>query len=246
MKAFKKLYQFVYHYFFYFWFTILLAIPVMMLGLCLRLYGFDAFLQRLWGWGFFVPNFQKVTIEGHTEVLKKGKPYVVIANHSSMIDIPLIATLIKTPSSWVLKDAMLKVPVAGLFFRMGGGISLPRANPHASEKLLMANVEKIRKRMNPSILIFPEGTRSPSGKPGSFKRGFIRIMRTYQMDVLPVSLIGVHDYMPVGTLWTNPDAKIKVFVHKPVPWQELTALDEKEAAARMRALITEKLPPEYR
>lgn len=245
MKAFKKLYQFIYHYFFYFWFTILLAIPFMMLGLFTRFYALNARAQQLWGWGFFVPNFQKVTIEGNIEALKEGKPYVVIANHSSMIDIPLMATLIKTPSSWVLKDAMLKVPVAGLFFRMGGGIPLPRANPHASEKLLMANIEKIRRRMNPSILIFPEGTRSPSGKPGSFKRGFIRIMRAYQMDALPLSLIGVHDYMPVGTLWTNPDAQIKIFVHQPIPWQELTSLDEKEAAAKMRTLIASKLPPEF-
>ncbi|MGL5721054.1 MAG: lysophospholipid acyltransferase family protein [Brevinema sp.] len=243
MKKIHQIWYFFYYYCIYFWLTILLIAPLCIVMLILRLNKIMSASLFYWSWGFFVPVGQKLIINGG-EKIPKDKPCVIVSNHSSMIDVPMLGTLMKRPYAWVLKESLLKVPVVGWLLSLGLGIPIPRSRARASQDKIMNTISKIKNRNSPSILIFPEGTRSRSGKVMEFKRGFIKILKSYPMDVVPVTLIGSHGYIPTGSLLPYPQKQLEVKVHDPIPWQKLVDMDEKEAAELVRGIVESSLPLE--
>ncbi|MGL5254778.1 MAG: lysophospholipid acyltransferase family protein [Brevinema sp.] len=198
---------------------------------------------HIWSWGFFVPIGQRVVIK-NKENIPMDRPCIVVSNHSSMIDIPMLGAVLCQPYAWVLKESILRIPVVGWLLQLGLGIPIPRSYARISQDRIIDRISKIKNRINPSILIFPEGTRSKSGEIKEFKRGFIKILKEYQIDVLPISLIGCHDFMPVGTIVPHPQKQLMAVVNKPISWQELTEMDEKDAAELVRSIILAGSLPE--
>lgn len=127
---------------------------------------------------------------------------VVVANHSSHLDAPLVMSgvphyISRDLATGVAADyfftAWHKKLFTQLIFnafpvdRRGEG-----ANKGLSKKLLAAGVP---------LLIFPEGTRSKTGKMAPFKVGAASLALAVQVPVVPVALIGAHEAMPRGTSW---------------------------------------------
>jgi len=127
---------------------------------------------------------------------------VVVANHSSHLDAPLVMSGVP---HYISRDLATGV-AADYFFtawhkkfftqlvfnafpvdRRGEG-----ANRGLSKKLLAAGVP---------LLIFPEGTRSKTGKMAPFQIGAASLALSTQVPVVPVALIGAHEAMPRGANW---------------------------------------------
>lgn len=129
-------------------------------------------------------------------------PCIVVANHSSHLDAPLVLGSVpprvrRDLATGVAADYFFTAPHKRLFTelvfnafpvdRTGGG-----ANRGLSKQLLRAGVP---------LLIFPEGTRSRTGKMGSFKIGAAGLAKAVGVPVLPVALIGAYEAMPRGARW---------------------------------------------
>lgn len=132
-------------------------------------------------------HIKKNIIDKHHLDLKK--PSIIIANHSSFLDILLVIML--NPRIIILvKDWVYKSPLFGPFIRMAGYVY--------SESGTVENLERIKQRMDDgySILIFPEGTRSPDGNMQRFHKGAFFLAQHLKVDITPILIYGASFVLP--------------------------------------------------
>src|SRR6266568_504416 len=98
--------------------------------------------------------------------------YVVVSNHQSMLDIFLISHLPRE-MKWIGKESLFKIPWAGWMLRFSGDIPVKRGDPHSAQKAMVRAREYLAGGMH--VMIFPEGTRTRTGKLLPFKSGAFRL-----------------------------------------------------------------------
>lgn len=205
--------------------TIILSI-VTLLCVILRLQGAHRYLH--WAWGFFSFLFAgKIIHYRGLENIQTGKAYLVVSNHGSMLDILALCTILRGHPAWVAKKSLLKVPLFG--WALGNFIiPIDRASLFNSSRALekeTLNQMKGRKRW---VFIFPEGTRTLDGRLQEFKRGFIKLLRGSNLDLLPVTLNGFYTMKPRNSqFYLNPSPKLEIVIHSPVSNETLSKMDDK-------------------
>jgi len=126
------------------------------------------------------------------------KPCIIISNHQSLIETPaflrLYPKILILTSSWVFKS-----PVFGLIARMSGFINV--------DKGLELSLEKLRVHMAEgySLLVFPEGHRSPDHRIQRFHRGAFYLAEKLQVDILPILVFGTGEFLAKGDFWGKPN-----------------------------------------
>jgi 1-acyl-sn-glycerol-3-phosphate acyltransferase len=161
------------------------------------------------------------------------RPYVVVSNHESFVDILLISHL-PWEMKWLTKVELFRVPVLGWMQRLAGDIPVKRGfGPSALEAMARCR-EVLAHRV--SVMIFPEGTRSPTTDLLPFKDGAFRLAIDAGVPILPLALHGT------GTALRKHDWRIGrstavVRVLEPVETAGLTPADVPALKERVRALI---------
>ena len=191
---------------------------------------------RRWAKGCLWWIGQPYTVEG-LENIDKNKRYIVVSNHGSIIDIPLTGLLFGTPISWVMKDVLLKVPITSTMFKLGVGIPIARTKPREAQAKMFETVDRLKKKMDPNIIIFPEGTRTKTGEMSDFKRGYVPLVRQYEMDILPVTLCGVYNFLSADASLPNPDTNMKIIVHPPQRYEDIKEFTDKEINKKMQEIV---------
>lgn len=159
---------------------------------------------------FMIP--MRVTVGGRENIVK-GRSYVIVSNHQSLIDSILLVGWLKTDIKWVMKKELRKVPVFGYAAEKGGQIIIDRSNPKAAYESLRRADEKIAG--GTSIVILPEGTRSRTGQLGEFKKGAFWLSLNLGIPILPVSIINTRNILPPDTLDLFPGRAV-LKIHQPV------------------------------
>lgn len=131
----------------------------------------------------------------------KDGPYVVVANHQSMLDILLLSRL-PHEMKWVAKASLWRVPWAGWMLRMSGDIPVRRGDVESGGEALSRARAYLGRGM--SVMIFPEGTRSTTGRLLPFKSGAFRLAADAGVPVLPVAVCGTAAGLPKGGPWVRP------------------------------------------
>ncbi len=131
----------------------------------------------------------------------EGGPFVVVANHQSILDILLLSRMPRE-MKWVAKEELFKIPWVGTMLRMSGDIPIRRGDAESGGEALARAREYLSRGM--SVMIFPEGTRSKTGKMLPFKSGAFRLALDAGVPVLPVAVHGTARGMPKGGPWVNP------------------------------------------
>jgi len=176
------------------WFYIVLALIIIVLFPLLIIvilkeewYPYFFRLARVWARGilFFMGFKSKITYEQN---FVKGKSYMLIANHTSMIDIMLMLLTTKTPFVFVGKKELSKIPVFGFFYKRSC-ILVDRS----CSKSRFAVYERAQKRLNQglSICIFPEGL-VPADEfiiLDEFKEGAFRLAIEHQIPIVPIAFL---------------------------------------------------------
>ncbi|MCB9764735.1 MAG: 1-acyl-sn-glycerol-3-phosphate acyltransferase [Alphaproteobacteria bacterium] len=124
-------------------------------------------------------------------------PFIVVANHNSIIDIPLIMGL-PFPLRVVAKAPLMDVPVMGWYMRFSGQIAMHTGSPEAVASSLQACLDSLNAGI--SLLIFPEGTRSLDGNLLRFRRGAFRLSKDTGVPILPVVITGAGALLPKQVL----------------------------------------------
>jgi 1-acyl-sn-glycerol-3-phosphate acyltransferase len=125
------------------------------------------------------------------------RPYVAVANHESFADIFLLSHL-PWEMKWLSKEAIFRIPVMGWMMRMAGDIAVRRGEKGSRETA----VEQIHDRLSKhvSVMILPEGTRSPTGELLPFRNGAFRIAVDRQLPILPIAVAGTREAMAKHSL----------------------------------------------
>jgi 1-acyl-sn-glycerol-3-phosphate acyltransferase len=183
-----------------------------------------------------------VTVEG-AENADPTKTYVVACNHQSQYDIFLVYGWLKLDLKWVLKSELRKIPGIGIGCEKAGHIYVDRSNPEQSRLAIREALDSVGDGVG--ILFFPEGTRSLTGKMGSFKKGAFRVATSQNLPILPVTLVGTRNIQRAKTLTVFP-GKIHMVIHPAIEVSGGEAEDIRELMAKTKEAIATGLPEELR
>jgi len=190
------------------------------------------FLSMVWAKSVFLIMFKRLRITGKENINKKEK-YILIANHASLFDIVAI-TSFYPEVSWFGHERLLKVPVFGRFLKMTDYVPFKEPTVTNTRHMLEQLLEKAN---NQSVALFPEGTRTTSGKINPFYRGFIYLFRSRDIGILPVTLNGFYNFKPKTRFYINFGSKLEVIIHKPIPRQELIDKTDNEIVDTVKTVI---------
>ena len=143
---------------------------------------------------------------GHPERVPADGPVIFAANHQSFWDVPLLATYVDRPISFMAKEELFKVPVFGSIIRKLHAFPVRRG---ASDKTAIKNALGLLKA-GKCMAIFPEGTRSKDGKLGKVGAGVSLLASMSKATVVPVAIIGTRhifgkNFLPkVAVLYGEP------------------------------------------
>jgi len=179
----------------------------------------------------------KIRVEGRKKALP-GTTYVIICNHQSILDILLINCL-RYRFKWISKIENEKVPVLGWYLKMADYITVDRGDKESKEKMIEESYECLKK--NISIMLFPEGTRSPDRDIKFFKRGAFQLAITANKPLLPVLIDGTGGILPKHGLIFGGFHNITIRVLDPVNPSEFGTSDYDELAMKFQVMMTAEM-----
>ena len=178
----------------------------------------------------------RVTVEGLEHVEPNGS-YVFVSNHQSHYDTAVLFATLPHQLRIIAKDSLGRFPFIGWHLRRTGHILVDRRRPDRSA--IFGWAERLLAR-GLSLIVYPEGTRSPTGQVQRFKPGSFQIALQSGLPVVPISLIGTRDVMPKGRLEARP-AHVRLVLHEPIDTRGLSEADPREFGERIRGIIAPRV-----
>ena len=190
-----------------------------------------------YSWWYMPPTWKR-KIEGLENVDKK-KPYVIVINHNSMID---IVSLYFVPLNfrWVSKQEVFRIPYIGPMLWMHGDIAIQRGRATESMRKVI-NDGKMWLDRSVSVAIFPEGTRSKTGEIERFKGGAFALAKEAGVEILPVVMDGTTKIFKPKSFWFNWKHRLTVKVLPPISAERVVATDTTELANEVREMMIDAL-----
>lgn len=147
--------------------------------------------------------------------LEKNRNIVIISNHQSNFDIPILLSVFKNIDiGFVAKKEMETWPFFSHWMKRGNYVFLNRNNPREGIKSIKKAVS-IVKSGYPTV-IFPEGERSYDGKIKSFKKGSFKLPLDGNSIIVPVSINGTFNIQKKGSPFINTNKKVKITICSPI------------------------------
>ena len=182
--------------------------------------------------------------EGAEKVPEKG-PVILAANHLSILDPIAIGAGIKRPVSFLARADVFRLPVLSWLLPRLYAIPVERGTGDLSA--IKGAIRALERGM--AFGIFPEGTRSRSGRLQPFKTGVAAIAFRTGSPVVPVAVVGSEKAWPVGRKFFRLRRPIRVVYGDPIPVPRKTKVSHQELESLTReieARVRELLPPQYR
>ena len=179
----------------------------------------------------------RVRITGE-EHLDPSQTYIFVGNHSSMADIWAFQGYMPHRFAWIAKKELFAIPLFGPTMRAVGFISIDRSRGRQAVKSLNAAADRIAS--GSSVLIFPEGTRSPDGHIQQFKTGAIMLAIKAGVPVVPVGFNGIHQALPKKSLLAR-GGEVVLRIGHPVSTSGFKAKDKRVLAETLQQKVTELL-----
>ncbi len=173
--------------------------------------------RRLDSWSCNLLKQAGVTLEVRgRENIEPATTYVVMSNHQSHYDIPVVFQSLGIRVRMIAKTELFKIPVMGRAMLDSGFIELDRSN----RRLALVSMRKAKTRIlhdQLSVWIAPEGTRSKDGSVGEFKTGGFYLALDAQVPILPVTIIGSIDVLRSGERVVHRGKTVKVVIGRSIP-----------------------------
>jgi 1-acyl-sn-glycerol-3-phosphate acyltransferase len=194
--------------------------------------------RRLEQWSTKLLHDAKIhlTVHGREHAGDGTESFVVMSNHQSLYDIPVLFRSLPGRIRMVAKSELFKVPVWGHAMAAAGFIRIDRADrDQAVESLRNAGTAHLGSGTH--VWIAPEGTRSPSGRLGTFKSGGFRMALETGVRILPVAIDGTRNVLPARGAVVHTDQRVEVTVLPPVNPRDYGVDRRKELTEAVRTAI---------
>jgi 1-acyl-sn-glycerol-3-phosphate acyltransferase len=179
----------------------------------------------------------RISITGR-ERLDPNQVYVIVSNHQSLADIPVIMHL-RLDMKWLAKAELFHFPVLGWIMRIAGDIPVVRSDHQESARAKLQCAEYLRRHC--SVVFFPEGTRTRDGQVLPFKEGPFLMAIREGVRVLPLVVDGSGTALPKNTWMFGPATHIRLQVLEPVSVEGWNPADAPALRDEVRRRIVEAL-----
>lgn len=167
------------------------------------------------------------------------EPSVITPNHASHFDIAALLGFLPGNNRFAAKRELFREPVLGLVMKTLGMIPIDRDDPSAS----IERLNRMASREDFSLIIFPEGTRSPDGRMLPFKKGAFTLAIRLARPIVPIAIHGTSGVMPCGQYLSILPGTVVLEVLPPIPTKGLGYEDRdallEETARRIRERLAE-------
>lgn len=190
-------------------------------------------LARQWARMLLAVSFVRATVRG-AERLDPDTSYVVVANHSSYMDIPALYSALPLELRFFAKKGLFSIPLLGWHLRRAGHLPVVRGDARASLKSMSEGAKLMRER-GISVLLFPEGGRTETGMR-SFKEGAAYIAIKAGVPVVPVGLVNMRRVLPMNS-WLLRPAEVEIQIGDPIDTSGMTLHDR----GRLNEMLQERV-----
>jgi 1-acyl-sn-glycerol-3-phosphate acyltransferase len=173
----------------------------------------------------------EIEVEGREHV-DPGQRYVIVSNHTSNFDIPVLFLAIPTPIRFLAKKELYKIPLMGPGMDAAGIVKVDRGGARSTREAINTAARESY-RLGYSLMVFAEGTRSRTGEMADFRTGAVRIARDNEADLLPVVISGSFDINPPGSPLIYP-GRVRVRILPAVPSANIEPGDIRKVTNQMR------------
>jgi 1-acyl-sn-glycerol-3-phosphate acyltransferase len=167
----------------------------------------------------------------------KKQPYVIVSNHQSMLDI-VILYYVPTYFKWISKREVYKIPAVGQLLLLHGDVCIKRGDPKSAKKMMKGSSEWLKKGV--SMMIFPEGTRSKTGRINKFKEGAFTLAKMNNVPILPVIIEGTASFAKGNKGGLDARHRFKMTILPPISAEEVANTDIKDMAVRVHDMMLEE------
>ena len=198
--------------------------------------------RHVWAPGQIAIGLSRLVVVGREQVDFR-RPFFIVANHQSWLDIPLLFAAVPGPLHFIAKQELARVPFLGWYISAMGMVFVDRA----ARRSAVESVGKAGELLaaGESLVSFPEGTRATPGTFGRFKSGgFAAVLEAgvRDVDVLPVAIVGSGTVLPRDGFHVRPGT-VEIRFGAPIPAAEFGPHDRVRLAQRAEAAVAALLDP---
>ncbi len=234
----------------------IVCIGALATGITIFVYAIGAFLgfpiwcayRRITDWAYFLIHYlsrSKLIIEGKENMYSGNDGCIILSNHMSMADIPILYSAIGYEFVWLAKKSLFDIPLFGWWLKISGSIPIDRTNKKSAYYAVRKVSHKISKE-KVSVIIFPEGTRGfENGEMRNFKKGAFLIAKHSKAVLQPVTICNSNEIAPLQRQrWlprVYPNVTLRVVIHPCIHPQEYTNKSAEEISEQVREIIASGL-----
>lgn len=174
-----------------------------------------------------------LTVNG-TEHIPTGKPVLFIGNHTGYFDIVSTYPQLPLGVGFVAKKEINRFALLRWWMRLLHGLTFDRKDPRSGMKMIIAAIDEVKNGF--SMFIYPEGTRSKTGKLGEFKAGSFKVATRTNCPIIPVAISGTADVFENHIPFIRPQA-IKIRFGEPIVLDALSPEEKKHIGDYVKGII---------
>lgn len=188
-------------------------------------------------WTRFLALFSGIPVKvSGLENIPRDKAVLFAANHQGFADIVAVLAYLPVGFRFVIKKELFKIPVFAWVLKNAGYLSVERRSILSSHHIAIKIADIIKN--GESVLIFPEGTRTKTGKLGQFRRGSLVPALKSKAPIIPIAISGSFNILPPGSWILNPHP-VKLSLGKPLYIE--SEADYNKKLEKVRNAITQML-----
>lgn len=200
--------------------------------------------SRVWSWLLIKILFIPVHVEGQHNINPKTS-YVFVANHQGFFDIFLIYAHLGHNLRWMMKKELRKMFLIGKACESAGQIFVDKSGPKAIQHTYIQARETLQG--GASVVVFPEGSRTSTGRIGTFHKGAFQLANELQLPIVPITIDGSFDVWPRTA--NTPIVKrhpLSLIIHQPIQPRGKSMENELAIMHESYNIIQSALPLERR
>ena len=160
-----------------------------------------------------------------TENIPGDVPHVIVANHQSFVDI-LVLFRLRLHYKWVSKVENFRAPLIGWNMTLNRYIPIARGTMRGNLQMMRAGEDAIR--AGNSLMMFPEGTRSPDGEMRPFKDGAFELALRTQSPILPIVIEETAQALPKGGMLLDKSYAMRLNILPAIPYSAFSSMSARE------------------
>jgi 1-acyl-sn-glycerol-3-phosphate acyltransferase len=169
--------------------------------------------RTIWSPGMLFIAGATLEIKGKENFqIDNPNPVIVVANHTSYMDIPIVCRSIPVNLHFTAKSQIKKMPIFGIYMRSTGMIFIDRSDQKKAIQSINEAAKLIRDGNN--VIIYPEGHRSTTGQMAQFKKGAFHLAVKSGADIVPLAIDGAAGVWPKVPFKIQPGRITATFGHR--------------------------------